>query len=99
MTYEQAAKFRWNPFDATKKWPEDEYPLQPVGRLTLDRNPSNFFEDVEQAAFAPSRMIPGIEASPDKMLQGKINHIVVLLFLFYFGILDFNHAITILITI
>lgn len=71
MTYEQAAVFRWNPFDVTTIWPEDEFPLHPVGTVTLNRNPSNFFEDVEQAAFAPARMVPGIEPSPDKMLQGS----------------------------
>lgn len=50
-------------------WPEDEYPLIEVGKIVLDRNPTNYFADVEQAGFSPSNMIPGIEPSPDKMLQ------------------------------
>lgn len=70
MTFQQAATHRWNPFDVTKIWPEDEFPLMPVGTVTLNRNPANYFQEVEQAAFAPARMVPGIEASPDKMLQG-----------------------------
>lgn len=50
-------------------WPQADYPLVEVGRLVLDRNPSNFFVDVEQIAFSPAHMVPGIEASPDKMLH------------------------------
>jgi catalase len=50
-------------------WPQGEFPLIPVGRMVLNRNPSNYFADVEQAAFSPVHMIPGIEPSPDKMLQ------------------------------
>lgn len=50
-------------------WPHGEYPLIPVGRMVLNRNPKNYFSEVEQIAFAPSNMVPGIEASPDKMLQ------------------------------
>jgi catalase len=72
MTFAQAAAYRFNPFDVTKTWPEAEFPLLPVGTLTLNRNPANYFEDIEQAAFAPARMVPGIEPSPDKMLQGRI---------------------------
>ena len=72
MTFKQAEKYRWNPFDPTKMWHENEFPLIPVGRLTLNKNPTNFFEQVEQAAFSPGRMIPGIEASPDKVLQGLL---------------------------
>lgn len=53
-------------------WPHDEYPLIPVGKLVLDRNPENYFADVEQIAFDPAHMVPGIEASPDKMLQGRL---------------------------
>ncbi|XP_073975279.1 catalase-like isoform X2 [Rhodnius prolixus] len=72
MTFKQAEMFRWNPFDVTKIWPEDEYPLIEVGKIVLDRNPTNYFADVEQAGFSPSNMIPGIEPSPDKMLQGRL---------------------------
>jgi catalase len=50
-------------------WPQGEFPLIPVGRMVLNRNPKNYFADVEQIAFSPIHMIPGIEASPDKMLQ------------------------------
>eukprot|EP00112_Aurelia_sp_Birch-Aquarium-sp1_P010866 Seg2300.3 transcript_id=Seg2300.3/GoldUCD/mRNA.D3Y31 product=Catalase protein_id=Seg2300.3/GoldUCD/D3Y31 len=72
MTFEEAEKFRWNPFDVTKIWPHSEYPLIPVGTMTLNRNPKNYFAEVEQIAFSPAHMIPGIEASPDKMLQGRL---------------------------
>lgn len=72
MTFEQAEKFKYNPFDLTKIWSHKEYPLIPVGKLVLDRNPSNYFAEVEQIAFAPSHMVPGIEPSPDKMLQGRL---------------------------
>lgn len=72
MTFEQAEKFKYNPFDLTKIWPHSEYPLIPVGKLVLDRNPSNYFAEVEQIGFAPSHMVPGIEPSPDKMLQGRL---------------------------
>ena len=50
-------------------WPQAEYPLIPVGKMTLNRNPQNYFAEVEQIAFSPAHMIPGIEPSPDKMLQ------------------------------
>lgn len=72
MTPEQAAKSKFNPFDLTKIWPQSEYPLIKVGKLTLDRNPKNYFTEVEQIAFSPSHLIPGIEPSPDKMLQGRL---------------------------
>lgn len=72
MTFEQAEKFKWNPFDLTKVWPHSDYPLIPVGKLVLDRNPANYFAEVEQIAFSPAHMIPGIEPSPDKMLQGRL---------------------------
>lgn len=74
MSYEEAQKATFNPFDVTKVWPQGEYPLIPVGKFTLDRNPSNYFAEVEQIAFSPANLIPGIEASPDKMLQGKNLH-------------------------
>lgn len=72
MTFAEAEKFRWNPFDLTKIWPQAEYPLIPVGRMVLNRNPKNYFAEVEQVAFSPSHMVPGIEPSPDKMLQGRL---------------------------
>ncbi|XP_071942198.1 catalase-like isoform X2 [Antedon mediterranea] len=72
MTFEQAEKFEFNPFDLTKIWPQKDYPLIPVGRMVLNLNPKNYFAEVEQIAFSPSHMIPGIEASPDKMLQGRL---------------------------
>jgi catalase len=72
MTFEQAEKFPFNPFDLTKVWPQGEYPLIEVGKMTLDKNPVNYFAQVEQLAFSPSHMIPGVEASPDKMLQGRL---------------------------
>ena len=72
MTDEQARNFRWNPFDLTKVWPQDEFPRIPVGELELNRNPENYFAEVEQAAFSPSALVPGIEPSPDKMLQARL---------------------------
>jgi len=72
MKYEDAWTYKWNPFDITKVWPHKDYPLIPVGRLVLDRNPKNFFAEIEQAAFSPSSLVPGIETSPDKMLQGRL---------------------------
>lgn len=65
-------KFKFNPFDLTKVWSHKEFPLVEVGILELNRNPKNYFEEVEQAAFSPSNMPPGIGASPDKMLQGRL---------------------------
>jgi catalase len=72
MPFEDAADYRFNPFDVTKVWPHADYPPVTVGRLVLDRNPENFFAEVEQAAFAPSNMVPGIGPSPDKMLLGRM---------------------------
>lgn len=72
MTIDEANKSKINPFDLTKIWPHAVYPIIPVGRLVLDRNPKNYFTDVEQIAMSPSNLIPGIEASPDKMLQGRL---------------------------
>ncbi|KAK4888868.1 catalase A [Elasticomyces elasticus] len=59
-------------FDDTKTWPHADYPLQPVGKLTLNRNPDNYFQDIEQAAFSPSTMVPGIGPSADTMLQARM---------------------------
>ena len=67
-----AKTYHLNPFDVTKVWPHGDYPLRDVGRLTLDRNPANYFADVEQAAFDPANFVPGIGPSPDKMLQGRL---------------------------
>ncbi|XP_017775132.1 PREDICTED: catalase [Nicrophorus vespilloides] len=72
MSMEQAASCKFNPFDLTKIWPHSEYPLIPVGRITLNRNPENYFSEVEQIAFSPAHMVPGIEPSPDKMLLGRL---------------------------
>ena len=70
---EQAAEtYRLNPFDLTKVWPHQDYPLIEVGILELNRNPENYFAEVEQAAFAPSNIVPGIGHSPDKMLQARV---------------------------
>ena len=72
MPYADAPGYRFNPFDLTKVWPHGDYPLRRVGRLTLDRNPENFFAQIEQAAFEPSNLVPGIGISPDKMLLGRM---------------------------
>ncbi|KAE9552553.1 hypothetical protein FO519_004250 [Halicephalobus sp. NKZ332] len=72
MTPEEAEKFRWNPFDVTKVWFHGDFPLIPVGKIVLNRNPRNYFVEVEQSAFSPSHVIPGIEFSPDKLLQGRL---------------------------
>ncbi|BFZ09856.1 hypothetical protein BsWGS_12895 [Bradybaena similaris] len=73
MTEAEGFAFKeFNPFDLTKVWPHDKFPLIPVGKMTLNRNPKNYFTDVEQAAYSPSHFVPGIEASPDKMLQGRL---------------------------
>jgi catalase len=72
MTEDEAAQYHLNPFDLTKVWPHKDHPLIEVGVMELNRNPENFFQDVEQAAFAPSTIVPGIGFSPDKMLQGRL---------------------------
>jgi catalase len=72
MPFEEAAEYRFNPFDLTKVWPHADYPPITVGRLVLDRNPANHFAEVEQAGFAPARLVPGIGLSPDKMLMGRV---------------------------
>ncbi|CAN5373810.1 catalase [soil metagenome] len=72
MAYEDAATYRFNPFDLTKVWPHADYPLIAVGTLELNRNPTNYFAQIEEAAFAPSSFVPGIAASPDKMLLARI---------------------------
>lgn len=72
MTFKQAETWKFNPFDLTKVWPHGEFPLIKVGKIVLNRNPKNYFVEVEQAAYAPSHFVPGIEPSPDKMLQGRL---------------------------
>lgn len=72
MPYEEAKTYRLNPFDLTKTWPHADYPLIPVGIMTLDRNPENFFAQIEQAAFSPGNTVPGTGLSPDKMLLGRV---------------------------
>jgi catalase len=72
MPVAEAASYRFNPFDLTKVWPYEDYPLQEVGKLVLNRNPDNYFADVEQSAFNPGAFVPGIGPSPDKMLQGRL---------------------------
>jgi len=62
----------WNPFDLTKVWPHSDFPRHPVGMLELNRNPDNYHADVEQVAFSPSNIVPGMGYSPDKMLQGRL---------------------------
>lgn len=64
--------FSFDPLDPTKVWPEDVLPLVKVGTMTLNRNPENYFAEVEQSAFAPSALVPGIEPSEDKLLQGRL---------------------------
>lgn len=72
MTEEQAMNMPYNPFDLTKVWYKSEFPLIDVGYFELNRNPDNYFRDVEQAAFNPGSIVPGIGFSPDKMLQGRL---------------------------
>ncbi|WP_435921976.1 catalase KatA [Paenibacillus sp. DYY-L-2] len=72
MPFEDANTYRFDPFDVTKVWSQKDYPLIEVGRMTLNRNPENYFAEVEQATFSPGNFVPGIEASPDKMLQGRL---------------------------
>jgi catalase len=72
MTFQQAAEATFNPFDLTKVWSHGDYPLHEVGRLYLNQNPVDYFVQVEQLAFSPSHLIPGIEPSPDKMLQARL---------------------------
>ncbi|MBT5267190.1 MAG: catalase [Rhodospirillaceae bacterium] len=72
MSEEDANKTPYNPFDLTKVWPHDDFPLIEVGTLELNRNPENYFAEVEQAAFTPANTVPGIGHSPDKVLQMRI---------------------------
>ena len=72
MTQEQADHYRENPFDITKTWPHKEFPLIEVGEFELNRNPENYFADVEQSAFSPAHIVRGIGLSPDRLLQGRL---------------------------
>ncbi len=72
MPYEDAENYRFNPFDLTKVWPHADYPLIEVGRMTLDRNPSDYHAEIEQAAFQPNNLVPGIGPSPDRMLLARL---------------------------
>lgn len=65
-------KQSFDPLDPTKTWPDDRFPLMPVGKMVLNRNPENYFAEVEQAAFCPASVVPGIELSVDKLLQGRV---------------------------
>ena len=72
MPFEDAADYRFNPFDLTKVWPHADYPPITIGKCTLTRNPENYFAEIEQAAFEPANFVPGIGPCPDKMLQGRL---------------------------
>lgn len=72
MPEKEAGSYHLNPFDLTKVWPHGDYPLIEVGTLQLNRNPDNFFAEVEQAAFTPANVVPGIGFSPDRMLQARL---------------------------
>ena len=72
MPVKDAETYRFDVFDVTKVWPHGDYPVMEVGRMVLNRNPTNYFAEVEQAAFSPGNFVPGIAVSPDKMLQGRL---------------------------
>ncbi|SHE51417.1 catalase [Seinonella peptonophila] len=72
MPLEDANTYRFDPFDVTKVWSQKDYPLIEVGQMVLNRNPENYFAEVEQATFSPGTLVPGIDVSPDKMLQGRL---------------------------
>jgi catalase len=71
-TPEQLAKLDFDPFDDTKIWPESIFPQQKIGKMTLNKMPDNYFQETEQSAFGPGNLVPGIEPSPDRMLQGRL---------------------------
>jgi catalase len=72
LSPEQAEKFRWNIFDLTKVWPQGEVPLRRFGKFTLNKNPENYFAEIEQVAFSPSHLVPGVEPSADPVLQSRL---------------------------
>jgi catalase len=71
MPFAEAASYRFNPFDLTKVWPHGDYPLIPVGKMTLNRNVTDYHTEMEQAAFQPNNLVPGTGLSPDKMLLAR----------------------------
>jgi catalase len=72
MDPKDAEKYRFDPYDITKVWPHGDYPVMNFGKMVLNKNPENYFADVEQAAFSPGNFVPGVAPSPDKMLQGRL---------------------------
>lgn len=72
MPLDEAENYRFNPFDLTKVWSKKDYPLHDVGYFVLNRNPRNFFAQIEQVALDPSNIVPGVGLSPDKMLQARV---------------------------
>src|SRR5690606_27463813 len=72
MPEAEAATVPYHPFDLTKVWPKGDYPLIEVGEFELNRNPDNYFAEIEQLAFNPAHVVPGISFSPDRMLQGRL---------------------------
>jgi len=72
MTPDQANEYRFDPFDITKVWPHRDFPPTTIGRMVLNRNPENYYNEVEQSAFSPANFVPGIGPSPDKLLQGRL---------------------------
>ena len=82
MTNEQAQSLSYNPFDLTKIFSQKDFPLRRVGKIVLNENAENYFAQIEQAAFSPAHMPPGIEASPDKMLQ--VNSLIHFIRIFNF---------------
>lgn len=72
MDPKEAEHYRWNIFDVTKVWPHSDFPLRSVGRFTLNRNPENHFAEIEQIAFSPAHLVPGIEPTADLMLQARL---------------------------
>lgn len=72
MTAEQAEEFRYSILDLTKVWSHKDYPLRPIGKFVLNENPVNYFAEIEQVAFSPSHLIPGIEPSADPVLQSRL---------------------------
>jgi catalase len=72
MPFKEAESYRFNPFDLTKVWPHGDYPLHDVGRLVLNRNPTDFHSEIEQSAFEPNNIVPGIGISPDRMLLARL---------------------------
>jgi len=72
MTPEQASSTKFDPYDVTKVWPRKEFPMMEIGKLVLNKNPTNYHQQVEQAAFSPGSMVPGVEASPDSLLQMRM---------------------------